>query len=70
MKDALSSRSRSGHTRGAHRRKVLRAGVSVRGRAGGEMRTSWCMITLFGMMRFRCLASVVLPEHVAPLRCA
>lgn len=30
--------------------------------------TSWWMMTLFGKMRRRCLANVVLPEHVAPLR--
>lgn len=35
-----------------------------------ERPTSWCIITLSGRIRLRCLASVVLPEHVAPLNVA
>ena len=34
----------------------------------GEKRTSWWMMILPGIHLQRYLASVVLPEHVAPLR--
>ena len=62
----------------AHRRKVLiinnikgtwssSCTIRVNRNKTKIVRTSWWMMTLFGRMRFRCFASVVFPEQVAPL---